>query len=272
MRSGRNSRTVGGNGASSTSSAPAVPCGGVIVDMFTDLGLLLGPAHRNSGSHQTNVTCVQTVERPPCEVNLFGAWVVARLGCLHLSAILFARFRRSGLYNCAPWRALRTFSRELTSRDWRPASPPRSSSGASSSSTELVGINQSSPVAVILGAGFSAAAGVPLANRLLDRRPDVDRVTRQTLVDRVVARWETWRSRNGGTTEEYLAQLARTDQAGFREAVWFVGLAVVLRMGIIQETSRPSAGLTPAACAGSGPAASWPRRSPAPLPRASRPA
>ena len=43
-------------------------------------------------------------------------------------------------------------------------------------------------------------------------------------------------------------------------------------LGIIQETSRRSAGLTPAACAGSGPAASWPRRSPAPLPRASHPA
>ena len=92
-------------------------------------------------------------------------------------------------------------------------------------------INAASPVAVILGAGFSAGAGVPLANRLLDGRPDVDRVTRQRLVHRVVARWATWQSRTGGTTEEYLAELERADQAAFRDAVWFVGLAVALQMG-----------------------------------------
>ena len=92
----------------------------------------------------------------------------------------------------------------------------------------------SSPVAAILGAGFSAVAGVPLANRLLDGRPDVDRVIRQRLVDGVVARWATWQSRTGGTTEEYLAELERTDQAAFRDAVWFVGLAVALQMGQLQ--------------------------------------
>ena len=94
-----------------------------------------------------------------------------------------------------------------------------------------MGISRSSPVAVILGAGFSVVAGVPLANQLLDHRPDVDRVTRQALVDRVVARWGTWQSTTGGTTEEYLAELERTDQVAFRDAVWFVGLAVALQMG-----------------------------------------
>ena len=94
-----------------------------------------------------------------------------------------------------------------------------------------MGNNRLTRVAVILGAGFSAVAGVPLANRLLDRRPDVDRVIRQRLVNRVVARWGTWQSRTGGTTEEYLAELERTDKAAFRDAAWFVGLSVALRMG-----------------------------------------
>ena len=91
---------------------------------------------------------------------------------------------------------------------------------------------QGKPVAVILGAGFSAIAGVPLASHLLDDRPNVDRVTREKLVDRVVTRWKTWHSQNGSaTTEEYLAELARTKQREFHDAVWFVGLAVALRMG-----------------------------------------
>lgn len=85
-------------------------------------------------------------------------------------------------------------------------------------------------VAIFLGAGFSAVAGLPVASQLLDHRPDVDRVTRRNLVDRVVTRWEEWRSDNEGTTEEYLAQLAFFDHRAFRDAVWFVGLAVTLRM------------------------------------------
>src|SRR6476659_7466177 len=39
---------------------------------------------------------------------------------------------------------------------------------------------------VLLGAGFSATAGVPLASQLFDSRPLVDRITRRKLVDRVV--------------------------------------------------------------------------------------
>ena len=91
--------------------------------------------------------------------------------------------------------------------------------------------DQAKPVAVILGAGFSAVAGVPLAANLLDHRPDVDRVNREKLVDRVVRKWEIWRSKNKGETEEYLAELASTNQKEFRKAVWFVGLSVALQMG-----------------------------------------
>ena len=90
------------------------------------------------------------------------------------------------------------------------------------------------PITIFLGAGFSASAGLPIASQLLDHRPDVDRVTRSKLVDRVVSRWELWRSHNGGTTEEYLAQLTSRDPNAFRDAVWFVGLAITLRMAQLQ--------------------------------------
>lgn len=89
-------------------------------------------------------------------------------------------------------------------------------------------------IAVFLGAGFSAVAGVPVAGRLLDHRPEVDRVIREKLVDRVVTKWKAWQSRNGGATEVYLAELARTNQKEFHDAVWFVGLTVALRMGQLQ--------------------------------------
>jgi hypothetical protein len=43
---------------------------------------------------------------------------------------------------------------------------------------------------IFLGAGFSFIAGVPLASQLFDRRPEVDRITRQKLVERVLERWQ----------------------------------------------------------------------------------
>ena len=95
-------------------------------------------------------------------------------------------------------------------------------------------LDQTKPVAVILGAGFSAVAGVPLASQLLDRRPEVDRVIRGKLVDRVVTRWDAWHSRTRGATEEYLAELARTNQRELHDAAWFVGLTVALRMGQVE--------------------------------------
>lgn len=96
-------------------------------------------------------------------------------------------------------------------------------------------INPSDGVAVILGAGFSAAAGVPLASQLLDHKPDVDRVTRQALVERVHAKWLDWHSRKSGTTEQYLAELDATDPRGFLDAAHFVGLAITLHMGHLRR-------------------------------------
>lgn len=62
-------------------------------------------------------------------------------------------------------------------------------------------------ISIFLGAGFSAPANVPLASQLFDVRPDVDRVSRERLVDRVLQHWNNWRSKTGGSPEEYLADL-----------------------------------------------------------------
>ena len=95
-------------------------------------------------------------------------------------------------------------------------------------------VDPTKPVAVILGAGFSRVADVPIASELFARRPEVDRVIRAKLVDRVVTRWDAWRSRTNGATEEYLAELARTNQREWHDAVWFVGLTIALRMGQVK--------------------------------------
>ena len=89
-----------------------------------------------------------------------------------------------------------------------------------------MGIDQTKPVVIILGAGFSAVANVPLASHLFEGRPEVDRVTRRKLVDRVVTRWEAWRSRYNGATEQYLAELARTNVKEFHDAAWFLAYPV----------------------------------------------
>ena len=98
-------------------------------------------------------------------------------------------------------------------------------------SAQTAPIDPSDGVALILGAGFSAASGVPLASQLLDRKPAVDRVTRQALVERVHARWRAWHSANSRTPEEYLAEIAVSDPPAFFEATRFVGLVITLHMG-----------------------------------------
>lgn len=86
-------------------------------------------------------------------------------------------------------------------------------------------------MAVILGAGFSATAGVPLASQLFEYRPDMDRLVRQTLVDRVARHWNQWRSRTNRSAEEYLAELAHSKLTEWHDAVRFVGLIIASRMG-----------------------------------------
>jgi hypothetical protein len=89
-------------------------------------------------------------------------------------------------------------------------------------------------IAIFVGAGFSAPAGVPLASQLFDARPDVDRVTRQHLVDRVVEHWERWHATNAGSPEEYLASLQASGGRPWVDAQWYVGLVIALAMGRVE--------------------------------------
>lgn len=89
-------------------------------------------------------------------------------------------------------------------------------------------------IAIFVGAGFSAPAGVPLASQLFDARPEVDRVTRQRLVDRVVEHWERWRATNAGSPEEYLASLQASGGRPWVDAQWYVGLVIALAMGRVE--------------------------------------
>ncbi len=101
-------------------------------------------------------------------------------------------------------------------------------------------IDETRPVAVFLGAGFSAVADVPLANQLFANRPEVDGVTRRKLVDRVISRWDAWRSKYEGAAEEYLADLAESNVREFQDASRFVGLTIALKMGQLQKVGLKS--------------------------------
>jgi hypothetical protein len=89
-------------------------------------------------------------------------------------------------------------------------------------------------IAIFLGAGFSAAGGVPLARGLFDEEPIVDRVTRRRLIERVLGHWQAWHARTGGFPEEYLAHLQDGGGQYWRDAVWYVGLVIALKMGTVE--------------------------------------
>ena len=76
--------------------------------------------------------------------------------------------------------------------------------------------------------------GGPLASRLFDRRPEVDKVTRERLVERVHMRWAAWRAQHAGQPEEYLAYLEGRGGPQRDEAVWYVGLTVALATACVE--------------------------------------
>jgi hypothetical protein len=90
-------------------------------------------------------------------------------------------------------------------------------------------------ISVFLGAGFSAAAGVPLASQLFDAMPEVDGVTREHLVQRVLDNWRRWSAVRGGAPEEYLASLQEGGGREWQDAQWYVGLVIALRMGRVER-------------------------------------
>ncbi len=88
---------------------------------------------------------------------------------------------------------------------------------------------------IFLGAGFSSVGGVPLASELFRDEPEVDRITRQRLVQSVRTRWLTWHEKTEGSPEEYLAHLEAEGGSPWREAVWYAGLVIALRMGELRQ-------------------------------------
>ncbi len=85
-------------------------------------------------------------------------------------------------------------------------------------------------LAILLGAGFSAVAGVPLASQLFDEEPLVDRIVRQDLVRRARGSWLKWHRDTGGVPEQYLSSLDQSSPE-WHHAVWYVALVIALRMG-----------------------------------------
>lgn len=89
-------------------------------------------------------------------------------------------------------------------------------------------------ITVFLGAGFSYVGNVPLASQLFDSQPEVDRITRQRLLARVLSDWEKWHSKHGGQPEEYLAYLQKRGGRKWLDAVWYVALIIALAMGRVE--------------------------------------
>jgi SIR2-like domain len=90
-------------------------------------------------------------------------------------------------------------------------------------------------ISVFLGAGFSAVAGVPLASHLFDSRPQVDAITRQRLVERVLFGWNRWRALNPKMPQEYLADLQINGGKAWLDAQWYVALTIALTMGRVER-------------------------------------
>lgn len=89
-------------------------------------------------------------------------------------------------------------------------------------------------ITLFLGAGFSYIGGVPIARGLFDEEPEVDRITRERLVARVLEGWNAWFAEYHGAPEEYLAYLQDFGGPAWRDAVWYVGLVIALRMGRVE--------------------------------------
>ena len=101
--------------------------------------------------------------------------------------------------------------------------------------TQSTGVILFAMLCIVLGAGFSYSAGVPLASQLFDRRPEVDRITRESLVNRVLSRWLSWQVKTGGAPEQYLAQLEPEGGKAWFDALWFVSLMIALPMGRLES-------------------------------------
>jgi SIR2-like domain len=89
-------------------------------------------------------------------------------------------------------------------------------------------------ISIFLGAGFSVLGDVPLASQLFNEQSEVDVISRQRLVERVLRGWSKWHDRTEGTPEEYLAVLQASGGQQWQDATWYVALVIALRMGHVQ--------------------------------------
>ncbi|MCH7499220.1 MAG: SIR2 family protein [Nitrospinae bacterium] len=89
-------------------------------------------------------------------------------------------------------------------------------------------------ITFFLGAGFSYVGGVPLARHLFEEEPQVDRINRSRLIDRVLTKWNIWSKKHGGMPEEYLSELKRSGTTEWIDAVWYVSLVIALKMGRLE--------------------------------------
>ena len=89
-------------------------------------------------------------------------------------------------------------------------------------------------ISIFLGAGFSYLGNVPLASQLFDEQAEVDVVSRQRLLERVLEGWQTWQGETGGTPEQYLAALEADGGKQWQYATWYVALVIALRMGYVR--------------------------------------
>ncbi len=89
-------------------------------------------------------------------------------------------------------------------------------------------------ITIFLGAGFSRIAGIPLASQLFEERPNVDKITRKKLVAQVVSSWENWYNQTKGTSEQFLAYLEKQGSTEWRQAVWYVALAITIPLASVE--------------------------------------
>lgn len=76
--------------------------------------------------------------------------------------------------------------------------------------------------------------GVPLASQLFDRQPNVDVISRQRLIERVLQGWNKWHALTGQTPEQYLSVLESNGGQQWHDATWYVALVIALRMGRVE--------------------------------------
>jgi len=89
-----------------------------------------------------------------------------------------------------------------------------------------------------LGAGFAFLGNVPLASQLFDEQPEVDVISRQRLLERVLFGWKRWHDQTGGTPEQYLAMLEANGGKQWRDATWYVALVIAMHMGYVRVVGR----------------------------------